>query len=316
MTRALPDIPSPTPHTSPYTVTRHASSRMLPVRGLHYHLMQWGTPQAGQPLLLLMHGWMDVAASFQFVVDALAEVDGPRCIVAADWRGFGRSSTLPGTDAYWFADYLGDLDALIDRLSPDAPIDLLGHSMGGNVVMAYGGVRPHRIRRLINLEGFGLPDAAPADAPKRLADWLDELKTPQRLKPYASLAEVALRLQANNPRLGADKAGWLAAHWAAEQPDGRWLLQADAAHKRINPVPYHAADAIATWSAITAPLLFVQGSDTQPQRHWGGRYSLDEFQTRLARVPQVQQCLLAQAGHMLHHDQPQALAAAIAAFLA
>ena len=44
---------------------------------------------------------------------------------------------------------------------PTQPVDLLGHSMGGNVVMSYAGVRPERVRRLINLEGFGLPDSRP-----------------------------------------------------------------------------------------------------------------------------------------------------------
>jgi pimeloyl-ACP methyl ester carboxylesterase len=296
----------------PYTPRRTASSRLVPVRGLHYHLLQWGTPQPGQPLLVMMHGWMDVAASFQFVVDAL---QGGRCIVAADWRGFGRSLAPAGTDAYWFPDYLGDLDALLDTLSPDAPVDLLGHSMGGNVVMSYAGVRPQRIRKLVNLEGFGLPDADPAAAPQRLANWLDELKTPQRLKPYANLAEVAQRLCANNPRLAKAHALWLAQHWAAELPDGRWALQADAAHKRTNPVPYRAAEVMATWSAISAPLLWVQGDSTQPERHWNGRYSLAEFQTRLACVGDVQQRLLADAGHMLHHDQPAALAALLDEFL-
>ena len=69
---------------------------------------------------------MDVAASFQFVVDALADqgdgaASGERYIVAADWRGFGLTQTQPLTDAYWFPDYLGDLDALADRVSPNAP---------------------------------------------------------------------------------------------------------------------------------------------------------------------------------------------------
>jgi pimeloyl-ACP methyl ester carboxylesterase len=242
-----------------YPVRRTSQSRQLPVRGLQYHLTQWGEPAAGQPLLVMVHGFMDVGASFQFVVDAMAE--GPlakRCIVAPDWRGFGRTESPP-TDSYWFADYLGDLDALIDALSPDAPVDLAGHSMGGNVVMTYAGVRPHRVRRLINLEGFGLPDQPPAGAPKRLTTWLDQLKQTKRLKPYASLAEVAQRLRKNNPRLSADKALWLAGHWSEPAPDGLWHLLADPAHKRINPVMFRAAEAIATWSEITAPLLWVQG---------------------------------------------------------
>ncbi|GCL62479.1 alpha/beta fold hydrolase [Pseudaquabacterium pictum] len=299
-----------------YQPRRQALGRHLPVRGLSYHLHQWGTPQPGVPLLVMVHGFMDVGASFQFVVDAMAAAgDGQRCVIAPDWRGFGRTSAPVAADAYWFADYLGDLDALLDALSPDAPVDLLGHSMGGNVVMTYGGVRPQRIRRLVNLEGFGLPDLPAAEAPLRLATWLDELKTPQRLKPYASLDAVAQRLQQNNRRLPADKARWLAGHWSAPGADGQWQLLADAAHKRINPVPYRAADAIATWQRISAPLLWVQGERSRLDSHWGGRYSLAEFQQRLAHVPQVRQVTLADAGHMLHHDQPEDLAAALLEFL-
>ena len=299
-----------------YQPLRAGQSRHLPVRGLQYHLTQWGTPQPGRPLLVMVHGFMDVGASFQFVVDALARTgDDRHCIVAPDWRGFGLTRAPASTDAYWFPDYLGDLDAILDTLSPNAPVDLLGHSMGGNVVMTYAGVRPRRVRRLVNLEGFGLPDHPPADAAGRLATWLDELKAPQQLRPYASQDEVAQRLRKNNPRLSADKAQWLAGHWAAPDASGRWQVLADPAHRRINPVPYRAAEAIATWSAITAPLLWVQGALTRQDAHWGGRYSHAEFQARLAHVPQVQQVLLPGAGHMLHHDQPEALAAALVGFL-
>jgi pimeloyl-ACP methyl ester carboxylesterase len=302
--------------TATYLPRRASHSRHLALRGLRYHLTQWGDPVPGQPLLLMVHGFMDVGASFQFVVDAMADAaTGPRCVIAPDWRGFGLTESPP-TDSYWFADYLGDLDALIDALSPDAPVDLLGHSMGGNVVMTYGGVRPQRVRRLINLEGFGLPDLPPDQAAKRLATWLDELKTPQRLLPYASLAEVAQRLIKNNPRLPADKALWLAGHWAARGDDGLWRLLADPAHKRINPQPYRATEAIATWSAISAPLLWVQGRSSRIDSYWAGRYTHAEFQSRLAHVPDLQQSWLDDAGHMLHHDQPQALARALDAFLA
>ncbi|MDT7836427.1 alpha/beta fold hydrolase [Aquabacterium sp. OR-4] len=300
---------------TPYLALRQARSRFVPVRGLQVHLLQWGEPQHGVPLRVMAHGYMDVGASFQFVVDALHALGDEACVIAPDWRGFGRTLAPPGTDAYWFADYLGDLDGLLDALSPDAPVDLIGHSMGGNVAMAYAGVRPQRIRRLVNLEGFGLPDLPAEQAPGRLAQWLDELKTPQHLKPYASLAEVAQRLRHNNPRLPAGRAEWLAAHWAEAQADGQWVLRADAAHRRVNPVPYRAADAIATWRAITAPTLWVQGAESAPDRYWNGRYTLAEFQQRLAQVRDVRQQQLPDAGHMLHHDQPQALAAVMADFL-
>ena len=299
--------------TNTYLPRRAHRSEFLTLRGLNAHVMHWGdktlvTPE--RPLLVMVHGWMDVGASFQFVVDALQE---ERAIVALDWRGFGRSDNS-GADSYWFPDYLGDLDALLDQLSPGAPVDLLGHSMGGNVVMSYAGVRPDRIRRLVNLEGFGLPETVPETGPKRLAEWLDELKTPQQLKPYPSLLAVAERLMKTNPRLAADKALWLAPHWSHEV-DGQWLILGDPAHKRANPILYRKAEILAAWARITAPVLWVEGDSTDVTKWWGNRYPREDFDARLTCVPQLQQVVLKDAGHMLHHDQPQALAQHLESFL-
>jgi pimeloyl-ACP methyl ester carboxylesterase len=310
----MSEPPAPTSPAAPYRPRREPAHRFVPVRGIDYHLTQWGEPVAGQPVVVMVHGFMDVGASFQFVVDALAALGHSPCVVAPDWRGFGLTHATGQHDAYWFPDYLGDLDALLDAVSPDAPVDLLGHSMGGNVVMSYAGARPERIRRLVNLEGFGLPDTTGAEAPGRLAQWLDELRTPQRLKPYADKAAVAARMQRNNPRLTPDKALWLAAHWAEPGADGQWHLRADPAHRRINPVLWRAAETLALYGAITAPLLWAQGRDSRTDAHWGGRYSFAEFQQRLTHVPQVTQVMLDDCGHMLHHDQPEALARALADF--
>ena len=308
--------------TAPYVVRRPSTSRHLPLRGLHHHLHEWGSPalaSPARPTLVLLHGWMDVGASFQFVVDALDALEGgqPRHIVAPDWRGFGLTEPPAGTDSYWFPDYLADLDALLDALAGAQPVDLLGHSMGGNVVMSYAGVRPARIRRLINLEGFGLPRSRPDAAPERLIKWLDELKQPQALKDYASADAVAARLQSNNPRLTADKAAWLAPHWSAPRADGRWHILGDPAHKRVNPVLYRVEEHLAAWALIRAPLLWVEGDLTEVSQWWGDRYSKAEFHQRLASVTApVRRMTLSPSGHMLHHDQPEALAQALASFLA
>ena len=301
-----------------YSPRRAARSVFVPLRGLVYHAHVWGdatlvTPQT--PPLVMLHGWMDVGASYQFVVDAL---ERDRLVIAPDWRGYGLTEA-PATDSYWFPDYLGDLDALLDSaelgLTPASRVDLVGHSMGGNVVMSYAGARPERVRKLINLEGFGLPEARPHHAPKRLAKWLDELKTPQRLRTYDSVALVAERLRKNNPRLSAAKAAWLAPHWSRLHDDGQWHIQGDPAHKRTNPVLYRKDEILEGWKLIQAPLLWVEGANTDIDKYWGGRYSHAEFEVRLGVVPQVSQVVLSDCGHMLHHDQPQALASAIEAFL-
>lgn len=293
---------------------RTFADRFVTVRGLRHHVLEWGDrslARPARPTLVMAHGWMDVGASFQFVVDAMA---AERHVIAFDWRGFGRTDT-PGADSYWFPDYLGDLDALLDALSPDAPVDLLGHSMGGNVVMLYGGVRPQRVRRLVNLEGFGMPETKPHHAPRRYAQWLDELKAPQTLRDYASLDEVAERLLKNNPRLAPARAAWLAAHWAERSADGRWRILGDPAHKRTNPVLYRKEEVLECWRRIEAPVLWVEGAATDIAKWWGDRYPRADFESRLAVVPRLQRATLADAGHMLHHDQPEALAAVLEAFL-
>jgi len=300
--------------SSVYEPRRRARSEFVPVRGLRYHVNLWGdaslvTPE--RPPLVLVHGWMDVGASFQFVVDALRE---DRYVIAPDWRGFGLSDA-PGTDSYWFPDYLGDLEALLDMLVPNQRVDLAGHSMGGNVVMIYAGVRPERIRRLINLEGFGMPETRPQQAPKRYAQWLDELKQPAVLRPYASVDAVAKRLVKNNPLLTPDKAAWLAAHWSQQRDDGQWHILGDPAHKHANPVLYRKEEVLECWRRIEAPVLWVEGDRTDVTKWWGDRYPRADFESRLAVVPRLERELLSPCGHMLHHDQPEALAHRLERFL-
>lgn len=307
-------MPEPTDTLPCYRPLRPGRSTFVPVRGLRYHVTCWGDPQPADPRppLVMLHGWMDVGASFQFVVDAMAE---GRTVYAPDWRGFGLT-LAPATDTYWFADYLGDLDTLLDALVPGRAVDLVGHSMGGNVAMLYAGVRPKRVRRLVNLEGFGMPRTQPADAPGRYAAWLDQLQAPQALASYPDLDGVARRLMKNDPRLPADKAAWLAGHWAARGDDGRFHLRADPAHKGISPLLYHADEAMAVWQRIEAPMLWVDGALTDPQVWWNGRYSVAEFDVRLAAVKApVRRERLAASGHMLHHDEPEALAAHLERFL-
>ena len=255
---------------------------------------------------------MDVSASFQFMVDALAT---ERYVVAPDWRGFGLTQS-PATDSYWFADYLGDLEFILDHVAGDSSIDLVGHSMGGNVAMIYAGVRPERIRRLVNLEGFGLPQSQAASAPKRYGQWLDELKAPQQLARYESLQAVAARLRRTHPLLREEFAHWLAPHWARQESDGQWAILGDPAHKRVNPVLYRKEEVLACWARIAAPVMWVEGSLTDTTKWWGDRYPRADFESRLAVVPDLERHVVSEAGHMLHHDQPEALAALIEGFLA
>ena len=301
-----------------YQALKASRSEFVPIRNLNYHVRVWGEPDPARAPLVLVHGWMDVAASWQFMVDALAD---DRWIIAPDWRGFGLTRAAgPAPDSYWFPDYLADLDALLDHYTPEQPVDLVGHSMGGNVVMVYAGARPQRIRRLVNLEGFGMPATRPAQAPGRYAQWMDEVKAlhrgEQALKAYDSPDAVARRLMKTNPRLAQDKADWLARQWAAPNAHGQWEILGDAAHKVVSAYLYRVDEALEMYRRISAPVLAVTASDDSMSQWWKGRFTLAEYHERQRAVPQLDNAVVNDAGHMLHHDQPQVLAHTIEHFLA
>jgi pimeloyl-ACP methyl ester carboxylesterase len=312
-----------------YQIVRSSISRFQRIRTHHYHLLEWGAPQPDQPSIVMVHGWMDVGASFQFVVDALESTHlKDRHIIAPDWRGYGRTHHVSNaakncqgedTDNYWIPDYMADLDFLIDAISPDRPIDLLGHSLGGNVVMSYAGVRPERIRKLINLEGFGMPETKAAQAPTRYAQWMDQLKSHHKgelaMRAYPDLQGVSNRLRKTNPRLNQDKADWLAAHWSARNAKGEYEILGDAAHKIVNAQLFRLEEQMALYQRLSMPLLAVEASDDSMTGWYKGRYTLAQYHERLKAVPDVRIEVIEDASHMLHHDQPRKLAGLIAGFL-
>lgn len=284
-----------------------SESVFLDIRGLKIHCRCWG--ERGQPGLFLLHGWMDVSASFQFLVDALRR---PWHVIAPDWRGYGLSD-WSGSDSYWFPDYLADLDRILEHFSPHGQALLVGHSMGGNVGSLYAGIRPARVARLVILEGFGLNDSRPQDAPGRYARWLSEIEKGVGFRDYVSFEELAGRLHANNPRLRPDRALFLARHWGMAAPNGRVALRADPAHKRVNPVLYRLEEAKACWRNITAPALWVQGADSQSTSVL--KMSAEDREARRVCFGRPVERVIQDCGHMLHHDQPERVAALIEDFL-
>lgn len=298
--------------------TRHR----LPVRSHTAQVLTWGDASC-EPVLML-HGWMDVASSFQFLVDAMQR---DWYVIAPDQRGYGGSDwTREVGSGYWFADYVADLAAVVDHFSPDAPISLVGHSLGGNVCCTYAGVRPQRVKKLVSLDGFGVPAASATKAAERYGKWLDSIKAGETLSSYDSAEKVADRLQKNNVRLTRERAVWLAKHWAEVKDDGRWHLRADPAHKMPFPTVYRLDEAINIWSHVTAPTLWL-GASESAAKQWNGYndetavpstedgHAQGSFESRLAAFQNIQFEVIVGAGHMLHHDVPELVAAKIEAHL-
>ncbi len=282
-------------------------SRFLDIRGLQIHLREWG--DAGARRLVLLHGWMDHSASFQFVVDALA---GQWQVLAPDWRGFGLSARSP--QGYWFPDYLADLEAIIETV-PDtgAPLTLVGHSMGGNIAALYAGVRPRRVDHLVLLDAFGLADRPPEEAPGRYEKWLNELSRPQGFRSYEGVEAYAARLRQDNPRLTVERAAWLAASSVRPDGTGRFESHGDPAHRIVNPVLYRRAEAMACWRRVQAPVLSLVPSGNDLRRRLG----VDDEVHRAGQAcfADFREVVIGDAGHNLHHDQPERVAALIESFV-
>ena len=224
------------------------------MRGLDYYINEWGDP--GDPLIVFLHGWGDSGATFQFVVDELVQ---RWHVIAPDWRGFGR--TMHRARAYWFPEYLADLDDLLSKYSPSGPVRIVGHSMGANVAGLYAGAAPERVRAFVNVEGFGLPDTSPDDAPGRYRDWLQRLRATPGFRTFASKVDLSRYIAKRNPRISDAQARFVAAAWAVEGPEGL-ALRADPAHKLPNAVLYRRAEAEACWRNVKAPVLLVAGADS------------------------------------------------------
>ncbi|MFI0546962.1 MAG: alpha/beta fold hydrolase [Brachymonas sp.] len=323
------------PPTPSYPVRHPSASHSSSVRGWQLHWRSWGAAsgqgQVEQAPLFLLHGWMDVGASWQFVVDALRAAGYRGLIIAPDWRGFGLSMARASgqaqqqPDTFYFPDYLGDLDALIPQvlqacgLSADSAITLAGHSMGAHAALLYAAARPERVAKLANLEGFGAPPTTAADAPGRYREWLVQLQALQAgkldLAGYESQAAVARRLLKSNPRIAPERAHWLAGHWAAPDTAGRWHILGAAAHKVLNPVLFRVDEVQACYAAISCPVLTILAEENRLHEWQGGNYALADYQQRLSHIAHNRTLVIENAGHMLHHDQPQAVAQALCPWL-
>jgi pimeloyl-ACP methyl ester carboxylesterase len=103
-----PRVPEdPDTETETMTITETSRSEFITLRG---SARTCANGEPGAPKLFMLHGWMDVAASFQFLVDAFQR---DWHVIAMDWRGFGETdhpTRYPGTASYWFPDYVADLE--------------------------------------------------------------------------------------------------------------------------------------------------------------------------------------------------------------
>lgn len=293
--------------TQPYQPKLLSRLSRMDVRGVSYRLREWGNPEGRK--LVLLHGARDASASFQFMVDALG--DGWH-VMAPDWRGHGGSSWTVGS--YWQAEFVADLDVLMDRLSPGMAIPLVGHSMGGNMASLYAGIRPDRVESLVMLDALGdLLHRTPVNVVEILAMVLDARTAAANEHSYPDPSDLAKRLVRANRRLGQAKADFLAVAHARPLADGGVGWPYDPSFRRSLPTMYDTEDWGSVWRGITAPVLQVMSSDPRPHAP-DSDLKLAAYRRSFFR--DLHCATIPNTGHNLHHDAPEAVARMIASFLA
>ena len=93
------------------------------------------------------------------------------------------------------------------------------------------------------------------------------------------------------------------------------MIQGNPAHKISNAQLYRVDEVLEIYQRIAMPVLAVEAIESSLDQWWKGTFTLAQYHERLKVVPNVEVVRIADAGHMLHHDQPGVLAALIERFL-
>ena len=269
-------------------------------------LQFWDYGQDNKPALVLVHGALDHARNWDWVAQSLCE---HYHVYALDLRGHGNSAWAPGA-MYNAAEHVLDLSALLDIID-DFPIRLVGHSLGGIIVLHYAGIYPARVQKAISIEGLGFPldHRVHGPASDRLRYWIETVRDLEKRRPksYANIEAAIARMKEVNPRLSQEVARHLTLHGTNWDSDGSLLWKFDNYARAISPYGHHVADSVELYARITSPVLFFWGLESF--------LPVPEDDPRFLAVTHRQLIKVPNAGHWVHHDQLKLFLREASAFL-
>jgi pimeloyl-ACP methyl ester carboxylesterase len=261
---------------------------------LRLHYADWGNTAAAP--LILVHGGRDHCRSWDAVARALR---ADWHVMAPDLRGHG-DSAWSNDGNYSMSAYVFDLAQLVRTQAPGA-VNIVGHSLGGNIALRFAGLYPQELNRLIVMEGLGPAPHLRAereawDFGERVRSWIEQKRALALRRPrqYGSIADAAIRLRLANPRLSPEEARALTIHGVKENANGSYSWKYDE-HVRLDPPPdLSGAQQQELWGRITCPTMLAYGS-----KSWASNPASD------GRAGYFKNCTVTvfdAAGHWMHHD--------------
>jgi pimeloyl-ACP methyl ester carboxylesterase len=268
-------------------------ARTLPLAsGLRLRLLESGNP-IGEPVLLV-HGWGACVFTFRYAMDALASMG--RRALAFDLRGHGLSDKPASPNDYTTDALVDDVRAVLDALEiPRA--DILGHSLGGGVVLHFALAYPARVHRIVL--------AAPVGLTRIPVQRVGCFLTPSVLARFARylpprwLTSMLARATYGDPRRVTQEV--IDEYWAPSQFPNYFRAARALLHEfSFAPLPD------AELQRVTAPTLVILG---------GADRLIRGVEDRVGQFKNAEVITLNGAGHLGIEEYPARFNAALGEFL-
>lgn len=254
--------------------------------------LEFGQESHSNVTLLFLHGWLDNAASFTSVMEALSETAQQQNwhMLAMDLAGHGLSQHRSADSFYPFHDYIADVHELLMKMAPNKCI-LIGHSLGALIASCYSAAFPENVDGLIQIEGLGpLSESAESSVERLRKGVLSRQRIIAKpIRRYKSQHDACLhRMQAN--QLSAKQLKPLIQRGTYFQ-DEYWYWRYDPKLKCQSIYRMTEEQCLSYLQAIECPNLLILGQTGFPQ--------LASAETRKAALQNLQEVAVP-GGHHCH----------------